>query len=51
MNTLLYRLANMLLLFKCFDIKMAKLPGCSSLGASLCDWPTKNKKKKRKLNL
>ena len=32
-----------LLLLKCFDIKMVKLPGCSSVGASLCSWPKKKK--------
>ena len=34
MDTMLYELANGLLLLKCFDIKMVKLPGCSSIEAS-----------------
>ena len=37
--------ANMQMLEKCYDIKMVKLPGCSSVGASLCGWPTPKKKK------
>ena len=37
------KLADMLLLLKCFEIKMVKLLGCSSVGASLCSWPTKKK--------
>ena len=36
MNTMLYRLADRLLLLKCYDIKTVKLPGCSSVGASSC---------------
>ena len=39
-------ISHRLLLLKCFDIKMVKLPGCSSVGASLCSWPTKKNKKK-----
>ena len=41
-NTMLYRLADRLLLLKCYDNKMVKL--YSSIGASSCSWPTKKKK-------
>ena len=39
--TMFYRLADRLLLLKFYDKKMVKLPGCSSIGASLCSKPTK----------
>ena len=39
--TMLYRLADRLLLLKCYDNKMVKLPGYSSVGASPCSKPTK----------
>ena len=35
-HTKLYRVANVMLLLKCYDIKMVKSPGCSSVGASSC---------------
>ena len=35
-DTMLLRLADRLLLLKCYDRKMVKLPGCSSIGASPC---------------
>ena len=38
-------LADRLLLLKCYDNKMIKLPGCSSIGASSCGWLIKKKKK------
>ena len=37
-DTMLYWLADRLLLLKCYDNKMVKLP---SVGASSCSWPTK----------
>ena len=40
-----------LLLLKCFDIKMVKLPGCSSVGASLYIWQTRKKKKNVNIRL
>ena len=40
-DTMLYWLAERLLLLKCYDNKMVKLPGCSSVEASSCSWPTK----------
>ena len=42
-----YRLADRLLLLRCNDNKMVKLPGYSSIGASSCS----NKKKNRPLFL
>ena len=48
-DTMLFRLAYGLLLLKCYDRKMVKLPGCSSIGTSLCSWPTKKKDEDRKL--
>ena len=46
LKTILYRLADKVikLLLKCYDFKMVKLPGCSSIGASSCSKPTKKKK-------
>ena len=41
---MLYRLADRLLRLKCYDNKMVELPGCSSVGASSCSWPTTTKK-------
>ena len=35
-DTMLYRLADGLLLLKCYDNKKVKLPGCSFIGASTC---------------
>ena len=44
MSALKYRLADRLLLLKCYDSKMVKLPGYSSVGASSCSKPTKKQK-------
>ena len=37
------RRAVMLLLVKCYDIKMVKLPGCFYIGVPVCNKPTKKK--------
>ena len=45
-DTMLYRLADRLLLLKCYYNKMVKLPECSSVRASSCGLPKKKKKMK-----
>ena len=39
-----YKIADRLLLLKCYDNKMVKLLGCSFIGASSWCWPTTTKK-------